>query len=72
MSNEISIVQCKMARIGVGLGVRELATLADVSPNTITRFERGERLQGRTVLAIKTALEEKGAIFLENDTVKID
>ena len=34
--------QCRMARAGLGLGVRELAAAADVSTNTIARLERGE------------------------------
>lgn len=72
MSDELSITQCKMARVGLGLGVRDLAELADVSPNTITRFERGEKLQPRTIKAIKDALESKGAEFLEDGGVKVD
>ena len=72
MSNELSITQCKMARVGLGLGVRDLAELADVSPNTITRFERGENLQVRTVRAIREALENKGAMFLKDGGVKVD
>lgn len=71
MSNELSITQCKMARVGLGLGVRDLAELADVSPNTITRFERGENLQVRTVKAIKEALEKRGAEFFGMDGVNI-
>ncbi len=71
MSNELSITQCKMARAGLGLGVRDLAELADVSPNTITRFERGENLQVRTMKAIKEALEREGAGFSDDGGVKI-
>lgn len=52
--------QCKMARAGLGLGVRELAAMAKVSTNTVTRFERGERLGERTVDAIRQALEAAG------------
>ncbi|EPY00369.1 helix-turn-helix domain-containing protein [Magnetospirillum fulvum] len=56
--------QCKMARAGLGLGVRELAEKADVSPNTITRLERGESMQRRTVETIRTALESAGIAFI--------
>jgi transcriptional regulator with XRE-family HTH domain len=56
--------QCKMARAALGLGVRELAILAKVSPNTITRFERGESMQERTVDNIKAALENAGVEFI--------
>ena len=56
--------QSKMARAALGLGVRDLAELADVSPNTITRLERGESMQRRTLDTIMTALETAGVIFL--------
>ncbi|OUI92870.1 DNA-binding protein [Acetobacter indonesiensis] len=56
--------QCKMARAGLGLGVRELAVLANVSTNTITRLERGEALYPRTVEAIRSALETAGVQFI--------
>jgi transcriptional regulator with XRE-family HTH domain len=53
-----------MARAALELGVRELAEAAQVSTNTITRFERGEPLKERTIAAIRTALESAGIIFL--------
>ncbi|POF63247.1 hypothetical protein KMAL_11550 [Novacetimonas maltaceti] len=56
--------QCKMARAGLNLGVRELAELAQVSTNTITRLERGESLYPRTVEAIRAALEDAGVEFI--------
>jgi DNA-binding XRE family transcriptional regulator len=56
--------QCKMARAAVGLGVRELAEKADVSPNTITRLERGETMQRRTTETIRVALETAGVEFI--------
>lgn len=63
----ISAVQCKMARAATGLGVRELAEAASVSPNTVTRFERGEELQPRTVAAIRAALEAAGVVFVDEN-----
>ena len=33
--------QCRMARAALDLGVRDLARIADVSPNTVARMERG-------------------------------
>lgn len=59
--------QCKMARVGLGLSVLGLAGLAKVSPNTITRLERGERLLPRTQDAIRRALEEAGAEFIDEN-----
>jgi transcriptional regulator with XRE-family HTH domain len=60
----INATQCKMARAAVGLGVRELAEAAKVSPDTVARFERGEELRERTVDAIRTALEATGVEFI--------
>lgn len=56
-----------MARAGLGLGVRDLAALAKVSPNTVARLERGERLQGATVEIIRGALETAGVEFTNGD-----
>lgn len=57
-------IQCKMARTALALGVRDLADLAKVSPDTIARFERGETLRGRTVEDIQRALEAAGVEFI--------
>ncbi|MBF0561743.1 MAG: helix-turn-helix domain-containing protein [Alphaproteobacteria bacterium] len=53
-----------MARAGLGLGVRELAVLANVSTNTVTRLERGEELRDGTMQAIRAALEAAGVEFI--------
>ena len=63
----MNAAQCKMARAALDLGVRELAELAKVSPNTIARMERGEELRERTVAAIRAALELAGVIFVEEN-----
>ena len=57
-------IQCKMARVAVGWGVRDLALAAKVSPDTIARLERGEALQARTLAAIRAALEAAGVEFI--------
>lgn len=57
-------IQCKMARTALALGVRDLADLAKVSPDTIARLERGETLRGRTVEDIQRALEAAGVEFI--------
>ena len=59
--------QCKMARVATGLGIRELAALVGVSPNTISRLERGEELKPATVAAIRATLESAGVIFLSEN-----
>ena len=56
--------QCKMARAALDLGVRELADLAKVSPDTVARLERGEPLRERTSDAIRAALESAGVEFI--------
>lgn len=56
--------QCRMARAGLGLGVRDVAGLAAVSTNTVTRLERGENLHPRTLEAIRQALEAAGVEFI--------
>ncbi len=56
-------VQCRMARAALGLGVRELAELAKVSPDTVARLERGEELRERTIDDIRAALEAAGVEF---------
>ena len=67
----ILAVQCKMARAAVGWGVRELAAKAEVSPDTIARFERGESLYPRTIDAIRAALEAAGVEFLADGGVRL-
>jgi transcriptional regulator with XRE-family HTH domain len=57
-------VQCKMARVALGLGVRELAEIAQVAPATVSRLEAGEELKPRTVAAIRAALESAGVEFI--------
>jgi transcriptional regulator with XRE-family HTH domain len=59
----MNATQCRMARAALGLGVRELAEKAKVSPSTITRLEAGEELKPRTVEAIQRILEGEGVEF---------
>ena len=57
-------IQCKMARVALELGVRDLAKIADVSPNTIARLERGEKMRLATTAKICAALENAGVEFI--------
>jgi transcriptional regulator with XRE-family HTH domain len=61
---ELTSAQCRMARAALQIGVRDLAKLGRVSPNTIARLERGEALYPRTLAAILTALEAAGVEFI--------
>ncbi|MBE9604728.1 helix-turn-helix transcriptional regulator [Acetobacteraceae bacterium H6797] len=60
-------VQCKMARAALGIGVRDLAEAAQVSPDTVVRFERGETLRERTVGDLRRALEAAGVLFIDQN-----
>lgn len=60
----MNAAQCRMARAALGLGVRDLAERAEVSPNTIARLERGEVLKAATVDTIRASLEAAGVEFI--------
>lgn len=60
----MNAVQCRMARAALGLGVRDLADMAKVSPDTIARLERGDALRERTVADIRATLETAGVEFI--------
>ncbi len=60
-------VQCKMARVAVGWGVRDLAREASVSTDTVARLERGETLKQSTIDAIRVTLEAAGVEFIEEN-----
>jgi transcriptional regulator with XRE-family HTH domain len=62
---------CRMARAALKMDVRELASLADVSPNTIARLERGERLHRRTLRFIRGVLEAQGINFISMGAVSM-
>ncbi|MFN4160111.1 MAG: helix-turn-helix domain-containing protein [Gemmobacter sp.] len=53
-----------MARAATGLGVRDLAKVASVSPDTVARLERGDTIRPATIAAIRAALEAAGVIFI--------
>lgn len=57
-------VQSRMARAALGLTVRQLAEAAGVSHDTVIRLEAGEALKGKTVAAIRAALEAAGVEFI--------
>jgi transcriptional regulator with XRE-family HTH domain len=60
-------VQCRMARAALGLGVRDLASAAKVSIDTVARFERGDELKERTIDALRRALEDAGIEFIDEN-----
>ncbi len=60
-------LQCKMARVATGLRFVDIARLAELSPDTVVRLERGERLKPDTVAAIRAVFEREGVAFLPAD-----
>jgi transcriptional regulator with XRE-family HTH domain len=56
--------QIRMARAALKLGVRDLAKLAEVSPNTVTRLEAGYPANSATLRVIQSALEAAGVEFI--------
>jgi transcriptional regulator with XRE-family HTH domain len=54
-----------MARAALGLSVRKLAVAARVAPQTVVRFERGEKLRQRTVVSLRQVLEAAGVEFTD-------
>jgi transcriptional regulator with XRE-family HTH domain len=63
----ITSEQYRMARAALKLSVRDVATMANVSTNTLTRLENGEELKPRTLEAIRSALEKAGVEFTNGD-----
>lgn len=53
-----------MARTALGWGVIDLARAANVSTQTVVRYERGEELRKTTQLRIAEAIENAGIEFI--------
>jgi transcriptional regulator with XRE-family HTH domain len=62
----ITAAQCKMARVALGWGVRDLAEKAGISPNTVARFENEKNKfepNLGTLKLIRQAFEQAGVRF---------
>jgi hypothetical protein len=59
--------QCRMARAVLRMGVRDLASKANVSPSTIIRLEAGGDLRGHAVDDVRRALESAGVEFTNGE-----
>ena len=69
----ISPAQCRMARAGIVMSVRDLARLADVSGLAVTRFENGNT--DCPEIIVRRILESRGARFVsgpKGEGVKIE
>jgi len=60
-------IQLRMARAGVGWGVRELADRAGVTANTVTRIENGADAKQSTIDRLQAALEAAGVEFIDEN-----
>jgi transcriptional regulator with XRE-family HTH domain len=59
-------VQCRMARAALKWGVLDLASRADVTKNTIVRFEAGKPSYESTASRLERALLAEGVTFFED------
>jgi len=58
------VLQFRMARAALGWSIVECAKRADLSTNTLVRFERGEDLKQSTVDHLRSVLEAAGIEFI--------
>jgi transcriptional regulator with XRE-family HTH domain len=60
----ITADQIRMARAALKWGVRELATRAGLTPNTISRVENGAESMAGTLQKIEETLKNAGVEFI--------
>lgn len=69
----VNAIQARAARAILKMGVREVAELAKVTPNTVSRVEQddiGPRgPQPVTIDAIRRVYEERGIVFFDDGPV---
>jgi transcriptional regulator with XRE-family HTH domain len=61
----MNAIQLKMARVALGLNVRQTAELSRASHHTINRIEAGGNLKARTLEKVRRALEAAGVEFID-------
>lgn len=57
--------QARAARAVLKMGVREIAELAGVTPNTISRIENGGDAKVSTMKALREVYETMGIVFVD-------
>lgn len=57
-------LQCRMARAALNLSNSDLAGMAKVGVNTVSRFEQGQDVRQSSVQVIQAALESAGVEFV--------
>lgn len=55
-----------MARAGLGLSINDIAKASTVSRASIVRLESGTLVRPALRLALREALERRGAVFVRN------
>ena len=64
----VTSLQVRLARHALGLSLRDLAKVAELSPNTITRFELGKGgLQSASLARLQEVFEARGVVFVAAD-----
>lgn len=63
-------LQCRLARTALGWGVRDLAKIASLSTQTISRFENGEELRPATLKKLRHVFESAGVEFIDESDGK--
>jgi transcriptional regulator with XRE-family HTH domain len=63
--------QCRMARAALGLTLRELAAVAGISVNTLSRIESQGNVTSRTLAKVQEILSGKGAVFRRDGSVGV-
>jgi len=59
--------QCKMARAGLGWSVKKLGEAANVTPNTVSRYENGKDSYISTSDKLQKALESSLRVRFEGE-----
>jgi len=66
----VSASQLRAARAALDLRIRDVAAVAGVSPNTVTRLEAGEPVNHSTMVVICQAYEAAGVDFLDGNGIR--
>ena len=64
-------LQCRLGRTALGWTFRQLGRKANVSGNTVSRFETGKTALPLTVMVMQRALEVAGVEFTNGDALHV-
>ena len=59
----LTSTECRKARLMLGWSIRDLKAKSTVSLGSISRFERGAKLNNRTLNDLKRAFAAEGIVF---------